>query len=77
MKIHLKLFGRLAEITKKSDMEISEITDTDLLVKKILKDFPDLSQLNFLVSVNKKLVKESQQLKSGDEVALLPPFAGG
>lgn len=77
MKIRLKCFGRLAEITGKSELEVSEIADTDLLLEKMRRDFPGLNGCSFLISVNMKLVKSNQQLKQGDEVALLPPFAGG
>lgn len=77
MNIQFKCFGQLIDVIGKSELEIPEITDTDLLMKKMLKDFPKLSEYNFLISVNKKLVKEKQLLKSGDEVAFLPPFAGG
>lgn len=77
MKIQLKFFGPLAEITEKTTIEVSEINDTDLLVKKILNDFPKLSNCKFMISVNRKLISENKKLESGNEVAFLSPFSGG
>ncbi len=77
MKIQIKFFGQLAEITGLSSIEVDEINDTDLLIKKMLSDFPKLKDCKFQVAVNHKLLKEKQVLESGSEVAFLPPFAGG
>ena len=77
MKIQLKLFGQLTEVIGKSQLELENINNSDLLVKKILADFPELNKYEFLISVNKKVLREIQYFKSGDEVAFLPPFAGG
>lgn len=77
MKIKLKFFGQLAEITGTSEIEVSEISNTDLLTRKILSDFPRLKDFKFQVSVNKKLIQKNQELEPGSEVAFLPPFAGG
>ncbi len=77
MKIQIKFFGQLAEITGKPTIEVDAVNNTDLLIKKMLIDFPKLKDCKFQVSVNHKLLKEKQVLESGSEVAFLPPFAGG
>ncbi len=76
-KMQLKLYGRVAEITGNAVMEITPVADTDALLKKLLQDFPMLKECNFLIAVDKKIVKQNQLLESQNEVALLPPFAGG
>ncbi|MEO6902557.1 MAG: MoaD/ThiS family protein [Bacteroidia bacterium] len=75
--MQLKFFGKLAEVTGKPTMEITSIADTDSLLNKLLQDFPKLKEYNILIAVDKKIVKQNQQLESHNEVALLPPFAGG
>ncbi len=77
MKIQLKFFGQLAEITGKEIVEVDGIEDTDSLVKRMLNEFPKLKSCKFQIAVDQKLLKQNQQLKSVSEVAFLPPFAGG
>jgi molybdopterin converting factor small subunit len=77
MSIQVKLFGSLVDIVEKNDLAIEGINDTDSLKKKMLSDFPELKGQNFVVVVSKQIVIGNQLLKSGDVVALLPPFAGG
>jgi molybdopterin synthase sulfur carrier subunit len=77
MKIKIRFFGQLAEISGKPDWEIDPIADTDSLTKKILSDFPKLKEYKFVISVDRKIIKENTKLEPGNEVAFLPPFAGG
>ena len=77
MSIHVKFFGLLADIIGKTDLTIDGISDTDSLKKKMLNDFPKLKGQSFTIAVSKQIIKGNQSLNSGDEIALLPPFAGG
>lgn len=78
MKVNVKYFGMIAEATGRGEevIEISEgIRARDLKSLQVhqygIQD-PDSIQL----AVNQELNKEVE-LKDGDEVAFLPPFAGG
>jgi sulfur-carrier protein len=75
MSIKIKFFGPLIDVVGSSQMEVYSMADTETLRSKMLNDFPKLKNYQFMIVVNKK--KENVPLKSGDEVALLPPFAGG
>jgi len=77
MKVNVLLFGSLADIAGKSKLEISGCKDTQSLTRKITEEFPKLRDCEFLISVNKKIVINNQQLGPGNEIAFLPPFAGG
>jgi molybdopterin converting factor small subunit len=44
---------------------------------RIADDFPAIVHYNFRIAVNNELVNEDPELKTGDEVAYMPPFAGG
>lgn len=77
MSIQIKFFGPLTDVVGSSGLEMTGITDTESLRKKILSEFPGLSKYSFKIAVGKKMVNGNIVLNSGDEVALLPPFAGG
>lgn len=49
------------------------------LIEKVLKKHPGLASLHssIRIAVNGELSRDSEVLKDGDEVALLPPVAGG
>lgn len=78
MKITVKYFGMIAESVGKTE-EVLDLQQGSLV--KDLKDqkiseykIPDADSVQ--IAVNQNLGKEVI-LKEGDEVAFLPPFAGG
>ncbi len=77
MGIQIKIFGQLAEIIGSDRLEWEEIKDTGTLKKKLISNFPLLADYPFVVAVDKKITDKNKTLREGDEVALLPPFAGG
>ncbi|MCC6581960.1 MAG: MoaD/ThiS family protein [Phycisphaeraceae bacterium] len=77
MSIQIKLFGPLTDVVGSSQLTLSEIADTESLRKTILAEFPGLNKHAYKIAVGKKIVNENIKLNPGDEVALLPPFAGG
>lgn len=79
MKLKIKLFGILADKAGKSEIQIdtdNEI-DKDTLLKIVNKKYPEFVNTNYAIAVNKKVVSENKPVKENDEIALLPPFAGG
>lgn len=76
MKIKVLLFGVLAEKAGEDKMEVS-VADIESLKTYIFEKTPELKGLSFQVSVNQEITQDNLKLKDGDEVALLPPFAGG
>lgn len=77
MSTQIKVFGQLAELIGSDRLIWQDVKDTDLLRKRLISDFPKLVDYPFVVAVDKKVINENRMLKAGDEVALLPPFAGG
>jgi molybdopterin converting factor small subunit len=43
----------------------------------LCNDYPALSECRFRIAVNGVIVTEDMKLRGDEEVALLPPFAGG
>ena len=77
MIIKVLLFGVLAEKAGKEELKIENILSLDELNKHINDKYPSFKNIQFRFSVNRILISGNKKLKEGDEVAMLPPFAGG
>ena len=76
MSLRVILFGKLADIAGNS-VAVSNISDTDNLVKMLHKNYPALADAKYIIAVDKQVIKENTILNSNSVVALLPPFSGG
>jgi len=82
--VSIKLFGLLKTLANnQTDLSLSlnggrRVKD---LVAILKEKHPQIGELihkkKVLVSVNQEIAHEETEVKDGDEVALLPPFAGG
>ena len=82
--ITVKLFGLLKTLAShETDLSValnggSRVKD---LVAVLQRSHPQISELiqkkTVLVAVNQEIAHEDTEVRDGDEVALLPPFAGG
>ena len=77
MKIKLLLFGILSTLVKTQELEYTDIFSIKELKLKLFHQYPELKPYQFQVYVNQQPVNETHALKEGDEIALIPPFAGG
>jgi len=77
MEITVLFFGELAEVAGASKMAVQNIEDTQSLTEWMVGKYPALKNRTYRVAVNKEVISGKQSLKNGDEVALLPPYAGG
>lgn len=77
MHIKVKYFGQIVEATKLEEetIEFSGGLISALLDELYLK-YPVLKNKDFQVAQNQELVTLETEV-SGNEIALLPPFAGG
>ena len=78
-KIKVLLFGVLKDIIGLNEIYIEKmnIEDVNSLKKYLLYKFPALKNYSFSIAVNYEIVHENKELKSNDEVALIPPVSGG
>lgn len=78
MKVTVKYFGLLAEAAGKAEetRELSSGIKAGELKDRCLEELDLPNPESVQVAVNQKIAKE-RELQEGDEVALLPPFAGG
>lgn len=78
MGVTIKYFGAIEEVTEVSSevVSIEEISSVEDLKNYSLSRYPKIKGLSFQIAVNQTLTN-SGKLKEGDEIAFLPPFAGG
>lgn len=78
MILRLKYFGMIAEAIGKDEESVdfsnSTINDLDNNLKS---KYSKLEDLNYNFAVNQTIVERDELLNENDEIALLPPFAGG
>ena len=77
MKIKVYFFGILTDITGTPEQEIKDVESISALKSWLWRNYPKSKEMDFQVAVNKKLIEGKIDFKNGDEIALLPPFAGG
>ena len=81
MKIKVKFFASLRNIVghDELDMEFKEGTTIDLVLERLKTDYPELAiPMKFtIISLNHKYARGERIPEDGDELALLPPIAGG
>ena len=77
MWIEIKYFGMLAEITGCTTEQLV-IASKGIagLKKELLNKYPDFTNKDFRIAQNQELVTDTALL-TGEEIAVLPPFAGG
>jgi molybdopterin converting factor small subunit len=77
MQVKVLFFGVLAEVTGTNFTFFRNVKSLGELKLRIQDDFQEVVHYNYRFSLNNVLVDNDPLLNDGDEVALLPPFAGG
>jgi sulfur-carrier protein len=77
MEVKVLFFGVLADVSGTSFKHYREVKSINDLKLRIQDDFPEIVHYNFRISLNSVITDNDLSLKSGDEIALMPPFAGG
>lgn len=76
MPISIMIFGQLTDIAGTS-LSLDDIPDTDGLIKKLNKLYPELVDKKYVIAVDKQVITTNTILNNNNTVALLPPFSGG
>ena len=83
MKITVMLFANLKDIAGKGSIELelpdgASVKELKAAVSGISEKLGEvISKGTILVALNQEMALDSDKLKDGDEVGLLPPFSGG
>ncbi|MGV7227388.1 MAG: MoaD/ThiS family protein [Nitrospirales bacterium] len=82
--VHVRLFGMLKTLVAGAnslELSLPEGSQVKDLVDSVQVQYPDLGELllqkKVVVSVNQEIAHWETALVESDEIALLPPFAGG
>jgi molybdopterin converting factor small subunit len=80
--LNIKLFGILREKMNSNNLLIS-IYDTSISLKELRKYLEELypslglNNINFVFAVNKVICNDDMNVKTSDEIAIIPPISGG
>lgn len=83
MTVNVRFFAVLKGLVGKSELslDVEKGSSFGQILGKLKTDFPALDKImregKILVSVNQDVVGDEYLLRDGDEIAFLPPFAGG
>ena len=77
MEVKVLFFGALAEAAGRTDKIYEDVQTVNDLENLLIQDFPAIEEYQYQISVNQTIVRKDRELSNKDEVALLPPFAGG
>ena len=77
MEVKVLFFGVLAEVTGTNFKHFRDVKSIGDLKLRIQDDFSEVVHYNYRISLNNEIINNDPKLKDGDEVALMPPFAGG
>jgi len=78
MKVKVMFFGRLTEIVNGKDEQFfTDITSVSQLIEKVETKYPLIKNYTYKIALNREIILDNQSLEDNDEVALMPPFAGG
>jgi len=75
--IIIKYFGAIADITQKKEEQFQTVDSLYELQSEIESQYPEIKTIRYSLALNQSIVKEDAELNDNDEIALLPPFAGG
>ena len=80
MLVTAKYFGMVLEHTQTNQETITlpkEVCTLQDFEHFVLQQYPKLKTITYVIAKNQKISSQKDRLNNGDELAFLPPFAGG
>jgi molybdopterin converting factor small subunit len=77
MQVKVLFFGVLSEVAGTDCRHYSDVKSVNDLRLRILDEFPEIEHYNYRISLNSEIINSDRLLSDTDELALMPPFAGG
>ncbi len=78
MQVNVLFWGVLTDVAQTKSIAVQNIQEVGALKQQLLQQYPKLAAYTHHIAVNQEIVHDDDfVLKDGDEVALLPPYAGG
>jgi molybdopterin synthase sulfur carrier subunit len=76
-KMKILFFGVLSELTGSASIDFKYTGSVSSLKNQLSDLYPELANHSYQVAVNQNIASEDTMLSGNEDVALLPPFAGG
>ena len=74
--MEVQLFGIIAEKAGATSIVVNAGSMSEL--RSVLQQrIPDLAKLSHAIAVDRCIVQDDRELTGSEEIAVLPPFAGG
>ncbi|MBL7962747.1 MAG: MoaD/ThiS family protein [Flavobacteriales bacterium] len=70
------LFGMIAEMAGADRVKV-DASSVHQLRRALADRIPDLDKFSMAIAVDRRIVHEDMPLTGSEEIAVLPPFAGG
>lgn len=77
MRANIIIFGQLTDITGTASLVLTDVSDTDTLIKELNRKYPSLVNTRYMIAVDKKVITENVVIDQHNTIALMPPFSGG
>jgi sulfur-carrier protein len=77
MQVKVLFFGVLSEVAGTDYRHYRGVSSINDLKIRILDEYPEIENYNYRISLNNTIIEGNCILNENDEIALLPPFAGG
>ena len=77
MQVKVLFFGVLSEVAGTDCKHYIEVKSVYKLKTRLQDEFPEIQHYNYRISLNNEIINSDIMLNDKDEIALLPPFAGG
>jgi molybdopterin synthase sulfur carrier subunit len=77
MEIKVLFFGVLTEVTGTAIKHYRNVKSIGSLKLRLIDDYPEIIHFDFRIALNNEMINSDHELNEGDEIALMPPFAGG
>ncbi len=78
MNIEVAYFGMLTDETGRSSENIqTPFSSVQELNELIQSKYEGLKKLSYRIAINDSFVQNQDSFQEGDQIAFLPPFAGG
>jgi molybdopterin synthase sulfur carrier subunit len=74
--MNVLLFGSIAEKAGTSTTDV-QADSLSALRGQLEQRIADLSEMSYAIAVDRRIVREDMPLTGQEEIAVLPPFAGG
>ncbi|MHB8483321.1 MAG: MoaD/ThiS family protein [Nitrospiria bacterium] len=81
--VNVKFFAVMKKLVGREHIELAINGPTPLrdIINQIEKEVPKIREIikegRSLISINQEMADENTIVQNGDEIAMLPPFAGG